>query len=81
MPTPPDDKLHIALSPMPTPPDDKLRIALSPMPTPPDDKLRIARRVALELKPGQLVILGIGIPTLVTKFIAPESGLFGSPIG
>jgi acetate CoA/acetoacetate CoA-transferase beta subunit len=32
----------------------------------------IARRVALELRPGNLVNLGIGIPTLVANYVPPE---------
>jgi acetate CoA/acetoacetate CoA-transferase beta subunit len=36
-----------------------------------DDKVLIAKRVALELKEGQLVNLGIGLPTLVSKYL-PE---------
>jgi acetate CoA/acetoacetate CoA-transferase beta subunit len=46
----------------------------------------IARRIANELKPGMLVNLGIGIPTLVAKFLDPnirvffqsENGLIGT---
>jgi len=34
-----------------------------------DDKVLIAKRVALELKDGDLVNLGIGLPTLVTKYL------------
>lgn len=53
------------------------------------DKDTIARRVALELKDGDRVNLGIGLPTLVAKFLAPglrvhfhsENGIFGmSPL-
>ncbi|MDR1463123.1 MAG: 3-oxoacid CoA-transferase subunit B [Azoarcus sp.] len=50
-----------------------------------DDKTVIARRVARELKPGQLVNLGIGLPTLVSRylpegmevFFQSENGLIG----
>ncbi len=50
-----------------------------------DEKTIIAKRVALELKPGQLVNLGIGLPTLVTKylpdgirvFFQSENGIIG----
>jgi len=34
-----------------------------------DDKVLIAKRVALELKEGNLVNLGIGLPTLVAKYL------------
>jgi acetate CoA/acetoacetate CoA-transferase beta subunit len=34
-----------------------------------DDKVLIAKRVALELKEGDLVNLGIGLPTLVAKYL------------
>lgn len=36
----------------------------------------IARRVALELRPGNLVNLGIGIPTLVANYVPPELKVF-----
>jgi acetate CoA/acetoacetate CoA-transferase beta subunit len=53
------------------------------------DKETIARRVARELKDGDRVNLGIGLPTLVAKFLPPslrvhfhsENGIFGmSPL-
>ena len=34
-----------------------------------DDKVLIAKRVALELREGNLVNLGIGLPTLVSRYI------------
>ncbi|WP_124221089.1 3-oxoacid CoA-transferase subunit B [Aquisalibacillus elongatus] len=49
-----------------------------------DKREIIAKRAAEELKPGSIINLGIGIPTLVTKFINPddffihtENGLLG----
>src|SRR5919112_2155038 len=41
-----------------------------------DEKTLIARRVALELKDGDLVNLGIGLPTLVAAFVPKEVSLF-----
>jgi len=41
-----------------------------------DDKTRIARRVALELRPGDLVNLGIGLPTLVAAMVPRDAGIF-----
>ena len=37
-----------------------------------DAKELIARRIALELKDGSLVNLGIGMPNLVAKYLAPR---------
>src|SRR6185437_3569781 len=41
-----------------------------------DAETIIARRVALELRPGNLVNLGIGIPTLVANYVPPELNVF-----
>ena len=41
-----------------------------------DPQTIIARRVAQELRPGSLVNLGIGIPTLVTNYVPAEMGVF-----
>src|ERR1700742_1480229 len=41
-----------------------------------DPQILIARRVARELRPGNLVNLGIGIPTLVADFVPPELKVF-----
>jgi acetate CoA/acetoacetate CoA-transferase beta subunit len=41
-----------------------------------DDKTLIARRVALELRPGNLVNLGIGLPTLVATMVPRDAGIF-----
>jgi acetate CoA/acetoacetate CoA-transferase beta subunit len=51
-----------------------------------DPQTLIARRIALELKPGMLVNLGIGIPTLVSNYVPAgmriyfqsENGLIGT---
>ena len=40
-----------------------------------DDRLNMARRAFWELKPGDVVNLGIGIPTLVADLIRPEDGI------
>lgn len=50
-----------------------------------DDKILIAKRVALELKDGNLVNLGIGLPTMVPNYLPPgievyfqsENGMIG----
>lgn len=41
-----------------------------------DDKVLIAKRVALELKEGNLVNLGIGLPTLVAKYLPAGMDVF-----
>ena len=41
-----------------------------------DVQSNIARRVAAELRPGMLVNLGIGIPTLVANFVPPDIKVF-----
>ncbi len=41
-----------------------------------EDKVVIAKRVALELKDGDLVNLGIGLPTLVPKYLPPEMEVY-----
>jgi acetate CoA/acetoacetate CoA-transferase beta subunit len=41
-----------------------------------DEKTLIAKRVALELKDGDLVNLGIGLPTLVAAFVPKDADIF-----
>ena len=41
-----------------------------------DPQSLIARRVARELRPGNLVNLGIGIPTLVANYVPSDLGVF-----
>lgn len=40
-----------------------------------EDRLNMAKRALQELKKGDVVNLGIGIPTLVADFITPEAGI------
>lgn len=40
-----------------------------------DARMKLARRALTELKPGDIVNLGVGIPTLVADLITPEHGL------
>ena len=54
-----------------------------------DEKILIARRVAQELRSGNLVNLGIGLPTLVTRYLPAgvkvmfqsENGIIGMEMG
>ena len=41
-----------------------------------DAQSLIARRVALEFRSGDLVNLGIGIPTLVANYVTPDLKVF-----
>lgn len=41
-----------------------------------DAKELIARRVAREIRPGMLVNLGIGLPSIVANFVAADLGVF-----
>lgn len=41
-----------------------------------DPKLRIAARAARELRPGEIVNLGIGIPNLIPGFLGAETNVF-----
>ncbi len=41
-----------------------------------DVRQRIAARAALELRPGEIVNLGIGIPNLIPGFLDDEAGVF-----
>ena len=44
-----------------------------------DAKELIARRVALEIKPGMLVNLGIGLPSMVANFVPATLGVIFRP--
>lgn len=41
-----------------------------------DDKMLIAKRVALEMRPGYLVNLGIGLPTLVAALVPRDAQIY-----
>jgi len=41
-----------------------------------DAKELIARRVAKEIRPGTLVNLGVGLPSMVTSFVSRDLGVF-----
>ena len=41
-----------------------------------DDKTLIAKRVAMELRPGYLVNLGIGLPTLVASLVPRDANIY-----
>lgn len=41
-----------------------------------DAKELIARRVAREIRPGMLVNLGIGLPSMVANYVPANSGVF-----
>jgi 3-oxoacid CoA-transferase len=40
-----------------------------------EERLNMARRAFAELKPGDVVNLGVGIPTLVADLISPQAGI------
>ncbi len=45
-------------------------------PTAMDPKTLIARRVAQEIRPGTLVNLGVGLPSMVANFVPSDRGVF-----
>lgn len=51
-------------------------VAAAPEPVTMDPKDIIARRVAREIRPGMLVNLGIGLPSLVANYLPSDSGIF-----
>lgn len=40
------------------------------------DRIRIAKRIAMELKDGMVVNLGVGIPTLIQNYLKPNSRVY-----
>jgi 3-oxoacid CoA-transferase B subunit len=40
------------------------------------DRIRIAKRIAMELKEGTVVNLGVGIPTLIQNYLKPDSRVY-----
>jgi acetate CoA/acetoacetate CoA-transferase beta subunit len=42
----------------------------------PDPKVVIAKRVAQEIEPGSLVNLGIGLPSMVANYVAPDKEVY-----
>lgn len=58
-----------------TPADLGLSVSVSAGRKVDEARLNMARRALAELNPGDVVNLGIGIPTLVADFITPEHGI------
>lgn len=40
------------------------------------DRIRIAKRIALELREGTVVNLGVGIPTLIQNYLSPDNKVY-----
>lgn len=40
------------------------------------NRIRIAKRIAMELAPGSVVNLGVGIPTLIQNYLRPEDEVY-----